>query len=397
MKRISNGYEPYGLGDRTLDAWGTPQFTHPFLLFHGLWTFDIPPSMWFMYENGTQVYSSTNIISTGGVAKLTADSTNTVVLLESRECPRYQPDRGHRVAMAGWLPLKTADGIRDFGLINNDSAVFFRLKADGLLYAVIESGGVEIIEDLIDTTKLAGFDVEKSNIYDIQFQWRSAGDFKFFIGNPGTGEITLVKHVKNLGTQTAASIENPAIPAWFRCTRTTEDVTMYIGCADITSEGGTTEVHQYGSSYADNVSVTGTDAPVIVVHIPLLIGTKTNTRTLQLARITMTCTKRATFKIWTTRHPADITGETLVAIGNGEFTETDSPDKAVGAIRATSVTTANMQNITSVPVNAAVTREVDNPLRERINFPLVRGDYLVVTCTASSANADVVVEWGTQI
>ena len=99
------GYEMHGInrkidggtlgnGDLTADAWGAQLVSLPKSLFHGLWTFDIPATMWFMYEGGTQVYTSSNIISVGGVAQLTADATHTPVLMESRECPRYQPDRG---------------------------------------------------------------------------------------------------------------------------------------------------------------------------------------------------------------------------------------------------------------------------------------------------------------
>ena len=67
------------------------------------------------------------------------------------------------------------------------------------------------------------------------------------------------------------------------------------------------------------------------------------------------------------------------------------------AVRATAINTTNMKFITAVPVEAAVTLSVDNPYRGRIEFPVVRGDYLVVTCTASTATATAVVEWGEQI
>ena len=180
-----------GAGDLTLDAWGVNKVSMPISLFHGLWTFDIPQSQWFMYENGTQVYSSTNIVSTGGIAELTADATKTSVMMESRECPRYQPNRGHLFSFAGWMPDKTNDGIREWGVATTENGVFFRLKADGLLYAVLLRNSVETHEELIDTSVLTGFDVEKNNIYDIQYQWRSAGNYKFFIGDPSKGQVHL--------------------------------------------------------------------------------------------------------------------------------------------------------------------------------------------------------------
>lgn len=396
MKRIIAGAK-HGAGDLTLDVWGTPKFTHPFSLFHGMWTYDIPASMWFMYENGTQVYSSSDITSTGGAARLLTTVTNTSLLMESRESPRYKPNRGHLFSCAGWFPDKTADGVRDFGLFTVENGVFFRLKSDGKLYAVRRSNSVEVAEEEIDTSGLTGFDVEKNNSYDIQFQWRGAGNYLFYIGDPASGASRLVHKFSLLGTLTSVSIENPALPAAFKATRTTEDVEMNIGCADITSEGGNTEVHQYGSCYAEDVSVNGTDEPVIVVRSPLQIGGQTNTRTIQLARISTTCSKKATFKLWSTRDAAAITGATYAPVNAGSYVESDSPDTNAGAVRATSVNTALMVNITAVPVEATVMIRGDNPLRERITFPIVRGDYLVITCSASSALADAAVEWGEQI
>lgn len=388
-----------GEGDLTLDAWGTQKFTHPWSLFHGMWTYDIPSSMWFMYENGTQVYTSTNIVSANGAAQLTADATNSTVTLESRECPRYQPNRGHLISLAGWFPDKTNDGTRDFGLCTTENGVFFRLKSDGKLYAVLRRGSVEVLEEEIDTSSLTGFDVEKNNIYDIQFQWRGAGNYKFFIGDPGEGVSKLVHTFNLLGTLTSASIENPAQPISFTATRGTQDVVMNISCADITSEGGNLERHQYGSAQAAGVSVTsGSESPVIVVRSPLQIGGQTNTRTVQLARITVTSDKKADFRVYMTRDPSAITGATYAAINSGSYLESDSPDMNASSVRATAVTTANMQFVTAIPVTANETREVDNPLRERIHFPIVRGDYLVITCEPNAnGTADCVVEWGEEV
>ena len=377
-------------GDLTADAWGSQKVSFPLSVFHGMWTFDIPSSMWFMYENGTQVYTSTDITSSDSAAKLLTTVTNTSLLLESRECPRYQPNRGHLFSTSVWCPNKTNDGVREWGLATAENGVFFRLKADGNLYAVLLSGGVETHEDLIDTSSVPNFDVEKGNVYDIQYQWRGVGNYKFFIN------LKEVFSFDHLGTLTALSMENPALPAHLHAARTTEDVELNIGCVDITSENGITNTEQYGSAYAEGVSVS-TNTPVIVVYNPLQINSQTNTRTVTLARISVTCSKKGTFKVWATRNPADITGETLKPVRSDDFVETDSTDMDATAVRATAVTTSNMKFITSIPVEAATSRFVDNPYRGRIEFPIVRGDYLVITCTSATASADVVVEWGEQI
>ncbi len=388
-----------GLGDLVTDVWGVQKVSFPVSLFHGIWTYDIPSSMWFMYENGVQVYTSSNIKSVGGVAQLTADATKHTVLMESRECPRYQPNRGHLFSTALWFPNPTADATRDFGLFTSENGVFFRLKSDGKLYAVIRRAGVEVLEEYINTTGIDGFDISKNNIYDIQFQWRSAGNYIFYVGNPKEGVSRVAHKINFLGTLTSASIENPALPAAYKVTRGTEDAIMNVGCADITTENGMLNNNeQYNSTYAENIAV-ATNTPVLTIRQPLTISYNTvavtNTRTVTLTRISVSCSKKAVFKVWMTRDATAFTGTSYVNLHNGSFVQTDTA--SFGGTKATAVDTAKLNFITAIPVEAAVPREVTNPHMNKIVFPVVRGDYLVVTCTAATATADCVIEIGEEI
>lgn len=375
-----------GEGDITLDAWGVQKMCLPYSLFHGMWTFDIPASMWFMFENGTQVYTSTNIVSTGGAAVLTTSATKTALIMEGRVAPRYQPNRGHLFSTALWCPSKTNNGVREWGLQTAENGVFFRLKADGLLYAVLRSGGVETKEELIDTSGVAGFDVQKGHVFDIQYQWRGVGNYKFFIN------LQLVHTFSNLGTLTALSMQNPALPISFKCTRTTQDVSMHIGCVDITSENGSSNDVQPAVSYA-NISKNGTNVPVITIHNPLQIGGVTNTRTIYPTNITFSCDKKAVFKVWRHRDPALLTGATFAAIGNGSYVQTDSPDTVAGAVAATAATVASMRLMDVVNVQAAGAGASQIPTTLH-NVSVVRGDYLTVTVTTITGLCDVVVTWG---
>lgn len=379
-----------GFGDLVVDAWGTQKMSLPKSLFHGMFTFDIPQSQFFIYENSTQVYTSTNVTSVNGAGQLLTTVAKHTLKLESRVCPRYQPNRGHLFSTALWAPTKTNDGVREWGVGTEDNLVIFRLKSDGKLYAVLKSGGVQTYEQEIDTSSIPGFSVEKGNLYDIQYQWRGVGNYKWFIN------LTLVHTAALVGTLTALSVENPALPCRFYAKRTTQDVELNIGCVDITSENGAEEQLQYGAAYATNVSVIS-DTPVIVVKQPLLISTETNTRDLTLTRISFNCSKKAVFKVWMTRDPSAITGATYKYVNYGSFVECDSPDMNSTAVRATAVTTASLRLVTAVPVEATTPREVSNPWPTGITFSIVRGDYLIVTCTAATANADVVVEWGEHI
>jgi len=373
-------------GDLQADAWGIAKVSIPHSLFHGMFTFDIPASQWFMFEDSTQVYTSTNIASTSSAAVLTADASKNLVELQGRDCPRYQPNRGHLFSAALWCPSKSNDGVRCWGLATADNGVFFKLKSDGNLYACQVSGGTLIKEELIDTSDVSGFDVEKGNVYDIQYQWRGVGNYKFFIN------LTHVHTFQNLGTLTSLSMENPALPAYFSSEYTSEEVAMHIGCVDISSENGEDDRLQPQSAYAAD-SINGTDIPLICIYNPLLIGTVVNTRSINVARITLSSDKKATFKIWRTRDLSGITGATFAAIGQGSYVETDSPDTVSGATKATSVTTSKLELITALPLVANSTKEYTNP-DPRIDFTMVRGDYLVITASVSVGALEAVIEWG---
>ena len=385
-RQAVTSYPANSFGDITADAWGIPKVSLPYSLFHGLWTFDVPASQWFMYHGATQVYTSTNIASTNSAGVLTANAAQPSVTMQSRVCPRYQPNRGHLYSTALWCPSKIADGVREWGLSTSENGVFFRLKADGLLYAVLKSGGVETKEELIDTSGVAGFDVEKGNVYDIQYQWRGVGNYNFHIN------LVRVHTFANLGTLTALSMQNPALPAYYRAVRTTADVSMSIGCVDITSENGSDNSLQPRVGYA-NISRNGTNIPVITIHNPLLIKGQTNTRTIYPSMVSFSCDKKAIFKIWRYRDPALLTGATFVALGSGSFVQTDSPDTVSTAVAATAATVTTMEliDVVNVQANGAGESIRHDP---RGDFSIVRGDYLTVTATTVVGLCDVVIEWG---
>ena len=376
-------------GHLTADAWGIPKVSLPYSLFHGLWTFDVPASQWMIFHGATQVYTSTNVVSTGSAGTLTANAAQPSVTMQSRVCPRYQPNRGHLYSTALWCPSKTANGVRRWGLATTENGVYFRLKADGLLYAVQKSGGVETKEELIDASGVAGFDVQKGNVYDIQYQWRGVGNYNFYIN------LVLVHTFSSLGTLTALSMENPALPALFECVRTTADVSMRIGCVDITSENGSDNSLHPRVAYA-NISRNGTDLPVVSIFNPLTINGQTNTRTIYPLRMGFSCDKKAIFKIWRHRDPALLTGETFVALGSGSYVQTDSPDTVATAVAATAATVASMELIDVINVQANGATDWKLP-DSRLDFYLVRGDYLTITVTATVGLCDVVIDWGEAI
>ena len=133
--------------------------------------------------------------------------------------------------------------------------------------------------------------------------------------------------------------------------------------------------------------------PIISIYNPLQIGAVTNTRTIYPTRIALSCDKKAVFKVWRHRDPALLTGETFVALGNGSYVQTDSPDTVAGAVAATAATVTGMRLIDVVNVQAAGAgaSQIVTPLT---NISMVRGDYLTVTATVVTGLCDAVISWG---
>lgn len=381
-----------GAGDMALDAWGLQKMVHPHSLFHSAFTFNVPIKKWNSVVNGTEEDLSTSTLVTSSSGKLsvkTAANNGDVTYLHSRRHPRYQPNRGHVYSMSAFIPVPTDNAVEDFGLFTDTDGVFFRIHTDGKLYACLQSGGVLVHEDLINFP--CSFDDEpldysKGNVYDIQFQWRGAGNYRFFAGNPKTGRLEVIHEIKNLNSLTALTMQNPSLPAAFRVTSLGDAGEIQCGCVDITSEGGDDRHEQYQSAKSLEKTISGTDLPVLIIHSPATIGGSMNTIDGMLSRISGASDKRSIFQVWSTRDPTAFTGAVFNPVGGGSYVEFD--------IAATAVDTAKLNFISAFRVEAASFVSVENPAKDYIDFYFIHGDYIVVTATAAAGTCDAAIEWG---
>ena len=211
----------------TLDAWGRQKVINDYSVLHGLFTYNVPNRLW--EENAMDAalaytpLASTGVLATSedGALKLSSGTTaNNGCALMSKRHPRYQPNRGHLYSTAGWFPTPHADGYRKWGLMcgclsdTRRSGVYFELEGDGAswsLYAVLRSYG--ITRERTDITELlpSGFDPSVGHLYDIQYQWRGAGNYKFYI------DQVLIYEMDLLATLSALTIWNPAMSIAFEC------------------------------------------------------------------------------------------------------------------------------------------------------------------------------------
>jgi hypothetical protein len=387
--------DEWGKGDLTLDAWGTPKVTMDTSLFHGLFTFDVPATMWLINENGTETPNSASTKATSIDGRLNVTSGGTAsdtCEVESRRHPRYQPDRGLKYAASLGFKGANLDGILKAGLIAADNGVYFKTIGDGELCACIFSGGVETHSEQI--TFPFEIDITKGNIYDIRLQWRGVGNVEYFAGNPATGHLELVHKIELLGTlDEKLSIENPALSIGFHAENVSEEVSLWCGCADITSEGGGIDREQYGEHTADRTVTSGAadTQGILALRNPVLAPNgKTNTRDLSLARITITADKKSSFKVYQTRDATAIVAGSWTTGRTGSFVE--------GNHTFTSCDLTKMEPFSSFKPAAGQSIIKDNPSKQVIDFFGIHGDYIVIACTAgTNVLTEVSIEWGEEI
>lgn len=387
-----NGYrqQVLGQGDITLDAWGRQKVITDSSLFHGVFTYDIPNRMWIEGFNGTEQATKVNATSENGMLKLVSNGGN--VGLRGKRHARYQPNRGHLYSTSIILPSPTADGIRDFGLTDDKNGAFFRLKSTGL-YGVVRTtfNGVTTDDERLINTNI---DLSKGNIYDIQMQWRGVGNIKFFIN------LELVYTFDYLGTLTELSISNPALPIGFYCQNVTEDVTMYCGCVDVTSEGGATENRQYNSVTTgmdvttQEVTTTVGGTAILAMVIPFNIAGVPYTRDAIMNRITTFTKDEATTGVYAFRYS---TGASSLALYDALMLGSSAPDSYVKyLVGGTGSTLDTVFQSAIAEGQLLVTRReeidrpciLDNPDKGSAEFLLTGGDIIVVAVRADGTAKD---------
>lgn len=377
-----------------LDAWGTQKIVFDKSLFHGLFTFDVSPYMWIIYEDNVEVANSASVRAASISGRLSVVSGSTAgnsCIVEGRRHPRYQPDRGLKWAASIGFKDANLDGVLKAGfIVNGENGVYLKTKGDGFLYACVMNDGVEI-EELI--TFPFEIDITLGNNYDIQLQWRGVGFVRFFAANPTTGRPEEIHKMNFLNTLDEKLLtRNPAFSVGYHAENITQEVSLWSGCADVTAEGGIVDREQYGEHSADRTVTSGaTSGGIIALRNPALAPNgKINTRDLSLARVTVTADKKSTIKVYQTRDLTAITGGSWDAHRDGSFVEVNTTFTALDF--------AKMQEFSTFKPAAGATIIKENPSKDTIDFYAIHGDYIVVACIAgANVAAEVSIEWGEEI
>lgn len=330
VQQLGDGTEaspklPFVLGgsnELAMDAWGRQKIVQDHSLFSGLWTFNVPNRQWLEFtqpvatpedgftesqiipKDNSSVYSK----STNGMLEVSNLATHNTMLL-SKQHLRYQPNRGYLYSTAVILPGPSIIGIRRFGLLNEQSGMFFELEGLGTIWklSVVRRTTVdgETIDHKADITDRLpqGFDISKGHVFDIQAQWRGVGNIKFFV------DLQLIHTANLLGTLTAMSVNNPAMTIGWYCAGP-NSIKILAGCVDVSSEGGhhTNKLYTSATTGSELVAATRTGnkaVALLAIRIPKTITYNGEemlyTRDMVLSALTSFCRDEHTSSMWVGR------------------------------------------------------------------------------------------------
>lgn len=383
-----------GLGSGIkVDATGTQRVALDFSVFRSYFTFDIPPSLWSIDEDGVEVRNdlSTRVTSLTGHANIRSGAVaGNKASLTSRRHPRYQPNRGLRLSGSAGFKGANLDGILKFGLfVVDENGAYFKTKGDGKLYAVILKDGIETNEEEI--TFPFAVNITLGNIYTVQILWHGVGAVRYYVDNPATGFPQLV-HTINFLNQLDQDLffHNPALNVAYTAENITQEVSLWTGSVDVSAEGGQRDSLQYGSNSARVTRTASTNNGILAMRSPELINGKSNTRDMRLVRITLQTDKKCDIKLYRTRDQAAIVAGAWSASVFGSFVEFNST--------MTSVNLSLMDDFLTIDMPANVLRDLNNPDKDIIDFIIVHGDVIVIALdTGSAVNVTATIEYGEEI
>jgi hypothetical protein len=367
------------------DAWGRPKAIADHSIFHGMFTFNVPPEMWVEEVDAVEQVVTVNFTSKSGALLCTGVNGQTNTLLSKRH-PRYQPNRGWLYSSSCIVDTAANAVNHDFGAFTETSGMFFRVNS-GLLYAVLRTTINNVTTDDVRLIPFTG-DLTKGNVFDIQAMWRGVGNIKFLVN---LEEEYIFNH---LGTLTELSVNNPAMPISFSLNGLGS---IRCGCVDLTSEGGSKDTRQLGFTGTDEISLTNVETAVLVLQIEKYItyegGQVRNTMDAALRRISGFADDSTLFKAFYTRDASKFTGTTWSAVESGGVGQVQSIN---GDIVIDNL--LGMARIESTRIAANDSVSIDNPDELYGDFYMTGGDFIVVTMKAKNATSGGAnLDWGTEI
>lgn len=144
----------------------------------------------------------------------TSTANNGSAILESNFAARYSPGQGMVWRGTAAFTTGVASSRQEVGIGDADDGFFFGYQ--GATFGIFRrQNGTDtfVARSAWNGAPLfSGFDPTKGNVYQIRYQWLGYGAIRFYIENPGTGELALVHTIYYPNQAVIPSIFNPSLP-----------------------------------------------------------------------------------------------------------------------------------------------------------------------------------------
>lgn len=192
--------------------------------------------------------------------------------LHTHNAVRYHPGVGGIVRFTAIFSPGQPNSYQYIGIANSLDAIAIGYQNDVFGFLVRNNGSDTFIplENRTRCTNVFdGFDPQKLNVYQIQYQWLGGGEIRFFIEDPGIGGFVLVHEFRFANTATTTSVRNPMLPlaAMVGNTGNTSDIVLKTPSGMAGNEG---RVDGSGMStpYAgiETKAVSNTEIPILSIR-----------------------------------------------------------------------------------------------------------------------------------
>ena len=369
-----------GEGDLTTDVYGIQRVSQDITAFDSLFTFDIPPLVWELEEDGAykSLFAATRVFSIEGRMDIKSGAVaGEKALLSGRNHTRYQAARGVRYSSSLGFKGANLHGILRAGLmIGEEQGFYFKTKGNGALYACIRRGGVETHEEPI--TLPFSLDITLGNLYDIRVQWGSGGYAAYYAAEPSTGKSTEIHRISFLNILDEQVITpNPSMTASYLAENISQEVSLWSGWANVTIEGGEPSVERYLPLITSRVVSSG--AGIFAFRVPPLVGGNINTRDTRLLKVKADSDKKVTLSLYFTNQASAIIGGTWGTFFPGSYAESNNT--------MTSVSLAASFKIATLRVAAGGSDTAEFEFK-RTGIDAVHGD-IVFLVADNASTADI--------
>lgn len=313
-----------------------------------------------------------------------------------------------RVKYAGtilWQDI-TSD-IASIDVTTNEVTMTTALDADDEVCIVsVNDLKNDITADLISQN----IDISKQVLYDIQAQWRGAGNVTFIVRSATDAGVHtgFTAVYRNLGQTDRPNIADPALSAMVECMNISADGSNFqlkLGCMNIASEGGQDDVSEYESVVSPNaptITVDDTDVDevfLMIAHVPEYYRGRWNTRDCEMGRITAWGDQKCHMNIYSTYNPLFISGALLlkdkVPDSCLQYDNNLNADDSVA--RNDVIDDSTLEIITRARVEIDSSKDIQKP-SDAVETVITAGQFIVLTgqreLSAGAANMGGSIEIG---